>query len=73
MANCLCNGIRKTTPPGSAYLKRYTENDCTTGRIRRAKHDGDPGPIVMWKGLRSLYAYIRAREVFTRAFGHTHG
>lgn len=37
------------------------------------KHDGDPGPVVMWKGLRNLYEYIKAREVFTRAFGHTYG
>lgn len=35
------------------------------------KHGGDPGPIVMWKGLRNLYEHIRAREAFSRAFGHT--
>lgn len=37
------------------------------------KHDGEPGPIVMWKGLQTLYSYIKAREVFTRTFEHTYG
>lgn len=37
------------------------------------KHDGEPGPIVMWKGLRNLHEHIRAREAFQNAFGHTYG
>ena len=54
------------------YSKAIKDKAQLGGFIER-KHDGDPGLIVMWKGLRNLYEHIRAREAFTRAFGHTYG
>lgn len=61
------------SPDEPLTLKDTLRMIAQLGSVLGRKHDGDPGPIVMWKGLRTLYDYIRAHEVFTRAFGHTYG
>ena len=63
----------KPPPSQPPILKETLKIIAQLGGFLGRKHDGDPGPIVMWKGLRNLYEHIRAREVFTRAFGHTYG
>jgi hypothetical protein len=59
-----------TQPPS---LKDTLKIIAQLGGFLGRKHDGEPGPIVMWKGLRNLYEHIKAREAFTRAFGNTYG
>ena len=63
----------KPPPSQPPTLKDTLQMIAQLGGFLGRKHDGDPGPIVMWKGLRNLYEHIRAREAFTRAFGHTYG
>lgn len=63
----------KSPPKEPPALKDMLRMIARLGGFLGRKHDGDPGPTVMWKGLRTLYDYIKAREVFTRAFGHTYG
>lgn len=63
----------KPPPSQPPTLKDTLKMIAQLGGFLGRKHDGDPGPIVMWKGLRNLYEHIRAREAFTRAFGHTYG
>ena len=63
----------KPPPSQPPILKDTLKMIAQLGGFLGRKHDGDPGPIVMWKGLRNLYEHIRAREAFTRAFGHTCG
>ncbi|SCX96442.1 Transposase Tn5 dimerisation domain-containing protein, partial [Legionella israelensis DSM 19235] len=63
----------KPPPNEPPTLKDTLRMIAQLGGFLGRKHDGEPGPIVMWKGLRTLYEYIKAREVFTRAFGHTYG
>lgn len=65
--------FEKPPPPEPPTLKDAVRMIAQLGGFLGRKHDGDPGPVVMWKGLRNLYEYIKAREVFTRAFGHTYG
>ena len=63
----------KPPPKEPPTLKDMLRMIAQLGGFLGRKHDGDPGPKVIWKGLRTLYDYIKAREVFTRAFGHTYG
>jgi hypothetical protein len=63
----------KPPPEEPPTLKDTLRMIAQLGGFLGRKHDGDPGPIVMWRGLRNLYDYIKAREIFTRAFGHTYG
>lgn len=63
----------KLPPSQPSTLKDILKMIAQLGGFLGRKHDGDPGPIVMWKGLRHLNEHIRAREAFTRAFGHTYG
>ena len=63
----------KPPPEEPPTLKNTLRMIAQLGGFLGRKHDGDPGPIVMWRGLRNLYDYIKAREVFTRTFGHTYG
>lgn len=64
---------KKPPPEEPPLLKDMLKMIARLGGFLGRKHDGDPGPAVMWKGLRTLHDYIKAREVFTRAFGHTYG
>ena len=63
----------KPPPTEPPTLKDMLGMIARLGGFLARKHDGDPGPIVMWRGLRSLYNYIKAREVFTRAFANNYG
>lgn len=63
----------KPPPAEPPPLKDTLRMIAQLGGFLGRKHDGDPGPIVMWRGLRNLYEYIKAREVFSRAFGHSYG
>lgn len=63
----------KPPPEEPPTLKDMLAMIARLGGFLGRKHDGDPGPIVMWKGLRSLHDYIKAHEVFSRAFGSFYG
>jgi hypothetical protein len=66
--------IHKKPPPTKPpALKETLKMIAQLGGFLGRKHDGDPGPIVMWKGLRALYEHIKAREIFQNTFGHTYG
>jgi len=63
----------KPHPPEAPTLKDTLRMIARLGGFSGRRHNGDPDPVVMWKGLRILYDYIGAREVFACAFGHTYG
>lgn len=63
----------KPPPKEPPTLKETLKMIARLGGFLGRKHDGEPGSIVMWKGLQCLYAYIKARDAFTHAFGHTYG
>lgn len=63
----------KPPPQEPPTLKDMLRMIARLGGFLGRKHDGDPGPVVMWKGLRNLYQYMKAREIFSHAFGHTYG
>ncbi|KTC70119.1 transposase Tn5 [Legionella birminghamensis] len=63
----------KPPPHEPPTLKEMLGIIAQLGGFLGRKHDREPGPAVIWKGLRKLYNCINAREVFTRAFGHTYG
>jgi hypothetical protein len=66
--------IYKKPPPDKPPSLRDTlRMIAQLGGFLGRKHDGEPGTVVMWRGLQCLYDYIKAREVFTNAFGHTYG
>jgi Transposase Tn5 dimerisation domain/Transposase DNA-binding len=66
--------IKKKPPPKTApSLQKMLAMIAELGGFLGRKCDGDPGPIVMWKGLQSLYEYIRAREAFEIAFKRSYG
>lgn len=64
---------KKPPPKKSPTLKEMLKMIAELGGFLGRKNDGDPGPAVMWKGLQSLYEYIRAREAFETAFNQTYG
>jgi hypothetical protein len=64
---------KKVPPTKPPTLKETIKMIAQLGGFLARKHDGDPGPIVMWKGLRALYEHIRAREIFQNVFGATYG
>jgi hypothetical protein len=63
----------KTPPHEVPTLIEVLKMIAQLGGFLGRKHDGYPGPIVMWKGMRNLYEQIRAREAFQNAYGHTYG
>lgn len=63
----------KTPPQEIPSLTEVLKMVARLGGFLGRKHDGDPGPIVMWKGMKNLYEHIRAREAFQNAYGHTYG
>ena len=63
----------KPPPTQPPTLQEVLKMIARLGGFLGRKHDGDPGPIVMWKGLRALYEHIRARNAFQNAFGNTYG
>jgi len=63
----------KPPPQQPPTLKETLRLIAQLGGFLAKKHDGEPGSAVIWKGLQCLYNYIKARDVFTRAFGHTYG
>jgi hypothetical protein len=63
----------KTPPQEIPTLTEVLKMIARLGGFLGRKHDGDPGPTVMWKGMRNLYEHIRAREAFQNAYGHTYG
>lgn len=63
----------KPPPDEPPTLKDMLAMIARLGGFLARKHDGEPGPIVMWKGLRALHDYIKAHEVFSRAFGYFYG
>ena len=66
--------IHKKPPPTKPpALKETLKMIAQLGGFLGRKHDGDPGPILMWKGLRALYEHIKAREIFQNTFDHTYG
>lgn len=64
---------KKPPPKNSPPLQEVLNMVAQLGGFLGRKSDGYPGPKVMWKGLRNLYEYIRARDAFECAFGHTYG
>jgi hypothetical protein len=64
---------QKPPPSKTPSLQEVLRMIAQLGGFLGRKHDGDPGPIVMWKGLQNLHEHIRAREAFQNAFGHTYG
>lgn len=63
----------KPPPEAIPTLQDTLKMIARLGGFLGRKHDGDPGPIVMWKGMRNLHEHIRAREAFQNAYGHTYG
>ena len=45
---------KKTPPQEIPTLKEVLKIIARLGGFLRRKHDGDPGPTVMWKGARSI-------------------
>ncbi len=64
---------KKKPPKNSPTLSEAIKIIAQLGGFLARKSDGDPGPEVMWKGLKSLHEYIKARESFEEVFGHTYG
>lgn len=64
---------KKKPPKKSPTLSEAIKTIAQLGGFLARKSDGEPGPEVMWKGLRSLHEYIRARETFEEVFDHTYG
>lgn len=65
---------KKEKPPSKPpKLNEMIKIIAQLGGFLGRKGDGDPGPTVMWKGLRNIHAYIEAREVFEDVYGHTYG
>lgn len=63
----------KAPPKEIPPLKQMLQMIARLGGFLGRKHDGEPGPTVMWKGLKNLYEHIRAREAFQNAYGQTYG
>jgi len=64
----------KKKPPGKPPgLNEMIKIIAKLGGFLGRKNDGDPGSTVIWRGLRSLHEYIKAREVFENVYGHTYG
>ncbi len=64
---------KKPPPKKSPSLKEMLGMVAKLGGFLGRKSDGDPGPIVMWKGLQSLYEYIRLGKPLKIAFNRTYG
>lgn len=64
---------KKPPPIQAPTLKETLKMIAQMGGFLGRKHDGEPGPIVMWRGLQNLYEHLKAREAFETAFGHTYG
>ena len=63
----------KPPPIDPPNLKDMIRIIAQLGGFLGRKHDGDPGPVVLWRGLKSLYESTRTRETFSLTFGHTYG
>ena len=63
----------KPPPVQAPTLQEVLKMIARLGGFLGRKHDGDPGPIIMWKGLRALHEHIRARNAFQNAYGNTYG
>ncbi len=64
---------KKKPPSKPPKLNEMIKIIARLGGFLGRASDGDPGPSVMWKGLRSMYEYIKAREVLEKVYGHTYG
>ena len=64
---------KKKPPKKPPTLSEAIKTIAQLGGFLARKSDGVPGPEVMWKGLKSLHEYIKARESFEEVFGHTYG
>ncbi|MDP3533099.1 MAG: IS4 family transposase [Alphaproteobacteria bacterium] len=64
---------KKPPPTKPPALKETLKMIAQLGGFLGRKHDGDPGPIVMRKGLHVLYEHIKAREIFQNTFAVTYG
>ncbi|MBI2784858.1 MAG: hypothetical protein HYX60_00525 [Legionella longbeachae] len=62
----------KPPPQQPPTLKETLRMIAQLGGFLARKHDGEPGSSVIWKGLQCLYSYIKARDAFAHAFGHTY-
>ena len=64
---------KKKPPSKPPKLNEMIKIIARLGGFLGRTSDGDPGPSVIWKGLRSMYEYIKAREVLEKVYGHTYG
>ncbi len=63
----------KPPPVQAPTLQEVLKMIARLGGFLGRQHDGDPGPIIMWKGLRALHEHIRSRNAFQNAYGNTYG
>ena len=63
-----CHTHRSATPPAQPPNTREAVRAIARlGGFLGRKHDGEPGMIVLWRGLQRLHDIATAWEIFTRA------
>lgn len=60
-------------PKDPPSLNEMIKLIASLGGFLNRSSDNVPGSGTLWKGVNSLYEYIKARESFELVFGHTYG
>ena len=62
----LCKKVPPKKPPS---LKKMTRMVAELGGYPNRKSDPEPGIKTLWRGIRAMQEYIKAREAFEQTFG----